>query len=124
MPASEMSAGHRDHHVDEYIANAAPFARAPLEHVREAMHAALPDVTEAIRWRHPFYLLDGKPFANMAAFKAHCALGFWQGGRPAAEAAIGPKDKAIVEGHGGSLSVESAPGRGSAFTVESPLEDS
>src|SRR5580704_587445 len=62
MPTSKASANSRDPRVDAYIANAAPFARAPLEHVREAMHAALPDVAEAIKWSHPFYLLDGKPF--------------------------------------------------------------
>ena len=93
MPASKALA--RDPRVDDYIANAAPFARAPLEHVRAAMHAALPDVTEAIKWSHPFYLLDGKPFASMAAFNAHCSLGFWKGGRPIAEEAAGPRDKAM-----------------------------
>ena len=93
MPASKAAA--RDPRVDDYIAAAAPFARAPLEFVREAMHAALPEVTEAIKWSHPFYLLDGKPFASMAAFKAHCSLGFWKGGRPIAEEAAGPRDKAM-----------------------------
>ena len=95
MPSSKAAPGARDPRVDEYIANAAPFARPPLEHVRAAMHAALPDVAEAIKWSHPFYLLDGKPFANMAAFKAHCSLGFWKGGRPVAEDAAGPRDKAM-----------------------------
>ncbi len=95
MPSSKASTGARDPRVDEYIDQAAPFARAPMEHVREAMHAALPDVTEAIKWSHPFYLLDGRPFASMAAFKAHCSLGFWKGGRPVAEAAAGPRDKAM-----------------------------
>ena len=85
----------RDPRVDDYIAAAAPFARAPMEHVREAMHAALPEVTEAIKWSHPFYLLDGRPFASMAAFKGHCSLGFWKGGRPVAEVAAGPRDKAM-----------------------------
>ncbi|MFL6697445.1 MAG: YdeI/OmpD-associated family protein [Vitreoscilla sp.] len=85
----------RDPHIDDYIAQAPPFARAPLEHVREAMHAALPEVTEAIKWGHPFFLLEGRPFANMAAFKAHCSLGFWKGGRPVAEEAAGPRDKAM-----------------------------
>ena len=95
MPSSEAPTGARDPRVDEYIAQAAPFARAPMEHVRAAMHAALPDVTEAIKWSHPFYLLDGRPFASMAAFKAHCSLGFWKGGKPVAEAAAGPRDKAM-----------------------------
>jgi uncharacterized protein YdeI (YjbR/CyaY-like superfamily) len=95
MPASNAPTGSRAPRVDGYIANAAPFARAPLEHVRDAMHVALPDVTEAIKWSHPFFLLDGKPFASMAVFKAHCSLGFWKGGRPVAEAAAGPRDKAM-----------------------------
>ena len=96
MPSSKTAApGARDPRVDDYIAAAGAFARAPLEHIRDAMHAALPDVTEAIKWGHPFFLLEGRPFANMAAFKAHCSLGFWKGGRPIAEEAAGTRDKAM-----------------------------
>ncbi len=96
MPSSKATAANaRDPRVDDYIAGAGAFARAPLEHIREAMHAALPDVTEAIKWSHPFFLLEGRPFANMAAFKAHCSLGFWKGGRPIAEEAAGARDKAM-----------------------------
>ena len=104
MPARKAAADARDPRVDAYIADAAPFAQAPLAFVREAMHAALPGVTEDIKWSHPFYLLDGRPFASMAAFKAHCSLGFWKGGRPVAEAAAGPRDKAMGQfGRIGSL---------------------
>jgi uncharacterized protein YdeI (YjbR/CyaY-like superfamily) len=96
MPSSKATApGARDPRVDDYIAEAGAFARAPLQHIRDAMHAALPDVTEAIKWSHPFFLLEGRPFANMAAFKAHCSLGFWKGGRPIAEEAAGTRDKAM-----------------------------
>ena len=96
MPSTKaLAPSARDPRVDDYIANAAPFAHEPLALVREAMHAALPDVAEAIKWGHPFYLLDGRPFASMAAFKAHCSLGFWKGGRPVAEEAAGPRDKAM-----------------------------
>jgi len=94
MPSSKTASA-RDPRVDAYIAQAAPFAQAPLGHIRDAMHAALPDVSEAIKWGHPFFLLDGRPFANMAAFKAHCSLGFWRGGRPIAEEAAGERDKAM-----------------------------
>jgi uncharacterized protein YdeI (YjbR/CyaY-like superfamily) len=96
MPSSKaIAASARDPRIDDYIAKAAPFAHAPLEHIRGAMHAALPDVTEAIKWGHPFFLLQGRPFANMAAFKAHCSLGFWKGGRPIAQEAAGPRDEAM-----------------------------
>jgi len=95
MPSSKAPAAARDPRVDDYIAKAAPFAQAPMAHIRDAMHAALPDVTEAIKWGHPFFLLDGRPFANMAAFKAHCSLGFWRGGRPIAEQAAGEREKAM-----------------------------
>lgn len=96
MPSSKSAApGARDPRVDAYITEAGAFARAPLEHIRDAMHAALPEVTEAIKWGHPFFLLEGRPFANMAAFKAHCSLGFWKGGRPIAEEAAGTRDQAM-----------------------------
>lgn len=95
MPTAKAPADARDPRVDAYIAQAAPFAHAPLGHIRDAMHAALPDATEAIKWGHPFFLLEGRPFANMAAFKAHCSLGFWRGGRPIAEAAAGDREKAM-----------------------------
>ena len=96
MPSSKATAASaRDPRVDAYIAEAGEFAHEPLEHIRDAMHAALPDVTEAIKWSHPFFLLEGRPFANMAAFKAHCSLGFWRGGRPIAQEAAGPRDKAM-----------------------------
>jgi uncharacterized protein YdeI (YjbR/CyaY-like superfamily) len=95
MPSSKAPADAQDPRIDDYIAKAAPFAHAPLAHIRAAMHAALPDVTEAIKWSHPFFLLDGRPFANMAAFKAHCSLGFWRGGRPIAEEAAGAREKAM-----------------------------
>jgi len=31
----------------------------------------------------------------MAAFKAHCSLGFWRGGRPVAQEAAGTREKAM-----------------------------
>lgn len=65
--------------IDAYIARAAPFARPILDHLRATVHAAEPELTEAIKWGHAFFLLDGRPFAMMAAFKAHLDFGFWLG---------------------------------------------
>ena len=69
----------RDPRVDAYIAKAPPFARPILEHVRERVHASVPDVEEAMKWSAPGFTLGGKILLMMAAFKAHAALNFWRG---------------------------------------------
>lgn len=66
----------RDPRVDAYIAKSAPFAQPILTHIRTLVHKACPDVTETMKWSMPFFEHHGV-VANMAAFKAHCAFGFW-----------------------------------------------
>lgn len=63
--------------VDAYIARQADFARPILTHIRARMHAASPAIDEAIKWGMPFFTYKGQNLANMAAFKAHAAFGFW-----------------------------------------------
>ncbi len=70
--------GTRDPRVDAYIAKAAEFARPVLEQLRAAVHAACPGVAETIKWGMPFFVQD-RPLCYMAAFKRHCAFGFWKG---------------------------------------------
>ena len=71
--------GQKDPRVDDYIARAAPFAQPILERLRSDVHAALPGVEETIKWSMPFFVDQGRILANMAAFKRHCAFGFWRG---------------------------------------------
>jgi uncharacterized protein YdeI (YjbR/CyaY-like superfamily) len=70
--------GTRDPRVDAYIAKQADFARPILEHIREVVHAACPEVEEDIKWGSPFFMYHG-PLAHMPAFKEHCRFGFWKG---------------------------------------------
>jgi uncharacterized protein YdeI (YjbR/CyaY-like superfamily) len=63
--------------VDAYIAKAAPFAQPVLTHIRELARKACPDVEEEIKWGMPFFVLRGVILGHMAAFKQHCAIGFW-----------------------------------------------
>lgn len=67
----------RDARVDAYIAAAAPFAQPILTWLRDRVHEAAPDIAESIKWGMPAFLRGGRPFANMAAFKAHATFGFW-----------------------------------------------
>ena len=66
-----------DPRVDAYIEKAAPFAQPVLTHLRKLMHQACPRVNETIKWGMPFFLQQGVIVGHMAAFKQHCALGFW-----------------------------------------------
>jgi uncharacterized protein YdeI (YjbR/CyaY-like superfamily) len=67
----------RDPRIDAYIAKAAPFARPILEHLREIVHRGCPEAVETMKWSMPFFEHHGV-LCNMAAFKAHCAFGFWK----------------------------------------------
>ena len=69
----------RDPRIDDYIAKAQPFAQEILSHVRDRLHAVVPDVQEDIKWRMPAYLVGGKLILITAAFKEHAALNFWRG---------------------------------------------
>jgi len=71
--------GQKDPRVDAYIARAAHFAQPILERLRADLHAALPALEETIKWSMPFFLNEGRIVAHMAAFKQHCAFGFWRG---------------------------------------------
>ena len=67
----------RDPRIDAYIAKSAPFAQPILTHMREVVHAACPDVEETMKWSMPHFDYKGM-MCGMAAFKAHCSLGFWK----------------------------------------------
>ncbi|GGG94278.1 YdeI/OmpD-associated family protein [Silvibacterium dinghuense] len=71
--------GTRDARVDAYIAKASPFAQPILNELRDRVHEGCPEATETIKWGMPFFEYHGL-LANMSAFKAHCAFGFWKGG--------------------------------------------
>jgi uncharacterized protein YdeI (YjbR/CyaY-like superfamily) len=66
-----------DPRVDAYIEKAAPFAQPVLTHLRELIHQACPRVTESVKWGMPFFLQQEVILCHMAAFKQHCAFGFW-----------------------------------------------
>jgi uncharacterized protein YdeI (YjbR/CyaY-like superfamily) len=69
--------GKKDPRVDAYIQRAAPFAKPILTQVRKLVHRGCPDVQETIKWGAPHFEYHGM-LCGMAAFKKHCAVGFWK----------------------------------------------
>ena len=66
----------KDPRIDAYIAKAEPFARPILKHLRKMVHSGCPDVEETMKWSMPHFDYQGM-LCHMAAFKQHCAFGFW-----------------------------------------------
>lgn len=98
----------KDPRVDAYIGKAADFAKPILKHLRALVHSACPDVEETMKWSFPHFDYNGI-MCSMAAFKQHCAFGFWKGAliastKPEAMGQFGritsvkdlPKDSVII----------------------------
>lgn len=66
-----------DPRIDAYIAESKPFAQPILKELRARIHAAVPGLSETIKWGAPFFLLNERIFASMAGFKAHTKLLLW-----------------------------------------------
>ncbi|MCW3124450.1 MAG: hypothetical protein JWO03_108 [Bacteroidetes bacterium] len=69
--------GTKNPRADTYIYEAAPFAQPILDHLRALVHQTCPETTEAIKWGHLFFEYAGGNLCMLAAFKHHCAFGFW-----------------------------------------------
>jgi len=68
----------KDPRIDAYIAKSAEFAKPILKHLRKVIHAGCPNVEETMKWSMPHFDYKGV-MCGMAAFKEHCAFGFWKG---------------------------------------------
>ena len=66
-----------DKRVDAYIAKSADFAKPILPHLRALVHQGCPAVEETWKWSFPHFTYRGM-MCSMAAFKEHCAFGFWK----------------------------------------------
>jgi uncharacterized protein YdeI (YjbR/CyaY-like superfamily) len=69
--------GKTDKRIDAYIAKSADFAKPILTHLRKLAHQACPYMQETIKWSFPHFEYQGV-VCSMAAFKQHCAFGFWK----------------------------------------------
>ena len=95
--------GNRLPAVDAYIEKAQPFAQPILTHLREALHGAVPDVEEAIKWSMPFFTYKGVILANIAGFRQHCAFGLWNENVEAVRAETGGEQRGQSMGSFGKI---------------------
>lgn len=63
--------------IDAYIENSAEFAKPILKNIRFMVSQICPEAEETFKWSFPFFTYRGGNLCHMAAFKKHCAFGFW-----------------------------------------------
>ncbi len=66
-----------DNRIDAYIEKSQDFAKPILEHIRNLVHSVCPEVEEDMKWSFPHFMYNKKILCSVAAFKQHCAFGFW-----------------------------------------------
>lgn len=98
----------RDPRIDAYIARQADFARPILQHLRDSVHSACPEVEETLKWSAPSFLYKGEILAMMAAFKQHAAFNFWRGTQVTGD--TGVQEKAMGQ-FGRMASMDDVPDR-------------
>ncbi len=93
--------GTKDKRVDAYIDKSADFAQPILRHLRKLIHQACPGVIETMKWSFPHFDYKGI-MCSMAAFKQHCAFGFWKAKLMNDFASLSTKNEEAM-GHFGQL---------------------
>jgi uncharacterized protein YdeI (YjbR/CyaY-like superfamily) len=92
----------KDPRVDLYISKSADFTRPILIHLRELIHLACPDVQETIKWSFASFDYKG-PMCSMAAFKHHCAFGFWKASLMKDKTLVSNAESESAMGHYGKI---------------------
>lgn len=102
----------KDKRIDSYILRAEDFAIPVLEHLRDVVHEACPQVRETIKWSFPHFEYKDSILCSMASFKAHCAFGFWLGSKLSDPEGILETRERTAMGHLGRItSVKDLPSR-------------
>jgi uncharacterized protein YdeI (YjbR/CyaY-like superfamily) len=95
-----------DPRIDAYIERSAEFAQPVMNHLRELVHKACPDVSETLKWSMPSFEYKGL-LCGFAAFKAHCTFGFWK--QSLLESDAFPKNRTAMGSFGRITSLKDLP---------------
>ncbi|MDB5165853.1 MAG: hypothetical protein JWM00_743 [Candidatus Saccharibacteria bacterium] len=62
--------------IDEYLDSLPEWQKNNLVRFRQAIHYTVPEIQEDWKWNVPVFLVEGKVFFAMSAFKAHTKYNF------------------------------------------------